>query len=560
MTLAAIVESSDDAIESQTLQGEITSWNHGAERIFGYSRAEVLGWNVSFLFPPDRVEEMQRVFDAVRRGESLKYLDTERVHKDGRRIPISLSVSPIKDRDGRVSGVSAIARDITESKQTKDLLARQARDLTCAYTGLEQINQELKRFAYAASHDLKEPLRMVTSYCQLLELEYGGQLTGEAGKYLRFAGDGAKRMQCLIDNLLSFSTVGMTNDPPEPVDLRVALDDALLNLAATVQESGVQFEIDELPSVLGNRTLLAMLFQNLIGNAIKFRRRCVPLVRVSCVAREDDWELTVADNGIGIEPEFHERVLGIFQRLHTRDEYPGTGIGLATCKKVVELHGGRIWLTSQPQVGTTMHFTLPCCSAPAVPTVVESPATTREPIETLLVEDNPGDIELAKAAFNRSPIRHHVSVARNGLEALALLRREDRFADRPLPSLILLDLNLSKKNGMDVLAEVKQDPSLKQIRVVVFTSSQTEDDIAKAQKLDADEFVTKPIEINRYFAVVKSIGERHTKSVQAGGYRRNPVRCRTDFYWGSKSPVESNGAGAGATVLEHEAPLDAVRR
>jgi two-component system, sensor histidine kinase and response regulator len=251
-----------------------------------------------------------------------------------------------------------------QRQQAKDALARQARDLTRANADLEHVNRELKQFAYAASHDLKEPLRMVTSYCQLLDLEYRDRLDAEGCKYLHFANDGAKRMQRLIDDLLSFSSVGMTNDPLEPVDLREALEDALLNLEAAIQESLAKIETVSLPTVPGHRALLAVLFQNLIGNAIKFRGQRLPVIRVSCSAGEEGWDLAVADNGIGIEPEYHDRVFGLFQRLHTRDEYPGTGIGLATCKKIVERHGGRIWVASRPGRGTTMHFTLPRCAVP----------------------------------------------------------------------------------------------------------------------------------------------------------------------------------------------------
>ena len=272
LNLAQIVESSDDAIESETLEGVITSWNQGAERIFGYSKEEVLGQNVAVFVPPERADELQQILTAVRAGKSIKHLDTDRVRKDGRRIHVSLSISPIKDLNGRITGISEIARDITERKRVKDVLERQSSDLTRVNADLEKVNRDLKQFAYAASHDLKEPLRMVTSYCQLLNLECSDQLDANGLNYLRFASDGARRMHRLVDDLLSFSNVTDTSEPAELVGLDEALSDALLNLQTAIQESGARVEAEPLPIVDGHRALFATLFQNLIGNSIKFRR------------------------------------------------------------------------------------------------------------------------------------------------------------------------------------------------------------------------------------------------------------------------------------------------
>ncbi|MEU4722659.1 ATP-binding protein [Nonomuraea dietziae] len=227
---------------------------------------------------------------------------------------------------------------------------------------LRRSNGELEQFAYVASHDLQEPLRKVASFTQMLEQRYGDQLDDKAKQYISFAVDGAKRMQLLINDLLDFSRVGRFGAEKVPLDSALPLADALHNLAVRVEESGADVSHGPLPEVVGNRTQLTQLFQNLVSNAIKFRADEPPTVRIEAREIEDDmWEFSCADNGIGIEEKYADKVFLIFQRLHTRDRYPGTGIGLALCRKIVEYHGGRIWLDSQEREGhgTTVRWTLP---------------------------------------------------------------------------------------------------------------------------------------------------------------------------------------------------------
>jgi signal transduction histidine kinase len=224
---------------------------------------------------------------------------------------------------------------------------------------LERSNAELEQFAYVASHDLQEPLRKVASFSQLLEQRYKGQLDERADQYIEFAVDGAKRMQQLINDLLAFSRVGRTTGSFEPVDLNAVLRRAVTSLGAALEEAHAEVEADPLPTVEGEASLLALVFQNLIGNAIKFRSTEAPHVRIGVARENGEWLFSCADNGIGIEPEYADRVFVIFQRLHPKDEYAGTGIGLAMSRKVVEYHGGRIWLDTDVQSGTTFRFTLP---------------------------------------------------------------------------------------------------------------------------------------------------------------------------------------------------------
>lgn len=225
---------------------------------------------------------------------------------------------------------------------------------------LARSNADLEQFAYVASHDLQEPLRMVSSYMQLFEKRYKGALDPQAEKYIAYAVDGAKRMQALIAGLLEYSRVGRQEDAPAAVDTEGALDQALTNLRSALEESGAVVTRDPMPRVVGFGAQITRVFQNLVANAVKFRRpQEPPRIHVGARLQHDRALFTVSDNGIGIDPQYSDRVFVIFQRLHTRAEYPGTGIGLSVCKKVVERHGGEIWLDSQPGAGTTFSFTLP---------------------------------------------------------------------------------------------------------------------------------------------------------------------------------------------------------
>lgn len=232
---------------------------------------------------------------------------------------------------------------------------------------LRRSNRDLEQFAYVASHDLQEPLRKVASFCQLLERRYGNQLDERGTQYIHFAVDGAKRMQKLINDLLTFSRVGRTTETFVDVDLAEVVQRTETTLSIALENSGGEVVAAELPTVPGDPVLLTQLFQNLIGNAVKFHGEQPPRVRIEAVERDTEWELSCADNGIGIEPEYADKIFVIFQRLHGRDAYEGTGIGLALCRKIVEFHGGRIWLDGTVRTGTTFRWTLPKQRAVALP-------------------------------------------------------------------------------------------------------------------------------------------------------------------------------------------------
>jgi signal transduction histidine kinase len=251
-----------------------------------------------------------------------------------------------------------IVTELAALRAASERLDEQARDL-------ERSNTELEQFAYVASHDLQEPLRKVASFSQLLERRYKGQLDERADQYIAFAVDGAKRMQVLINDLLAFSRVGRLVREHVEVDAADLVDQAIANLSLAVEESGAEITVDDLPRVSGDTSLLTAVFQNLVSNAIKFRGEAPPRIHVGVRDAGSAWEFSVADNGIGIEPEYADRIFVIFQRLHGKEVYPGTGIGLAMCRKIVEYSGGRIWLDTDVREGTTFRFTLPKIEEPA---------------------------------------------------------------------------------------------------------------------------------------------------------------------------------------------------
>ncbi len=260
--------------------------------------------------------------------------------------------TPVKDAHGHVIGIQALLLDVTELKQAQNRLERDAQNL-------ERSNLDLQQFAYVASHDLQESLRAVSSYCQLMEKHYSTQLDERAIRWLQFVVNGAQRMQTLVRDLLTYARIDNKAESWITVDSHAVCRLAIDNLSQLFAESGAQVTVGKLPVVWADATQLEALFQNLIGNAVKFRGERPPRVAITAQQVESNWLFAVCDNGIGIKPEFHERVFEIFKRLQSQERFPGTGIGLAICKRIVERYGGRIWVESQFGQGSTFYFTLP---------------------------------------------------------------------------------------------------------------------------------------------------------------------------------------------------------
>ena len=481
--LADIVDSSDDAIIGEDLNGTILSWNKGAEKIYGYSAHEMVGKPIFSLAPDSERERTSKLLEEVKSGRKVAHYEAQRTKKDGINIDILVTLSPIKNVDGEITGISAIVRDITEPKKaeralveseerlnatiksspdsiissdlnldiiscnqasmdmygassseeliglnalelidpkdrpklieatkialseersvilelnsvtldgknvfpveisgnsirdaegnsigfvaiTKDITERKSseRERETLIGELERSNQELQQFAYIASHDLQEPLRTISSFTQLLARRYKGQIDTDADEFIDFIVDGTNRMQAMIKDLLKYSRVQTRGEEFKPTDIQNALDQALFNLKVTIDENNAEITHDNLPVVTADEKQLIQLFQNLIGNAIKFKKPDEP-PKIHILSRKDEenkeYILGVSDNGIGMDQQYAGRIFELFQRLHTRDEYKGTGIGLAVAKKIVERHGGKIWVESEPAVGSTFYFTIP---------------------------------------------------------------------------------------------------------------------------------------------------------------------------------------------------------
>ncbi len=475
---AAIVASSQDAIIGKDRRGIITSWNGGAERIFGYRKDEILGHSASILVPQDHRAEQDEALNRVHSGFDVDPFDTVRLGRGGRPIDVALRLSPIHDSAGHVVGTSQVIRDISQrlaaerrfrlvfdaspsamimldrhgrialtnsqarrmfgyspgelANQLIEVLIPRAigfkhvelrkgymespepramgegRDLFAVrkngeefpveiglsplHTGeqtfvlasviditarkaaeqsirrqkdeLARSNYDLEQFAYVASHDLQEPLRAVAGCVELLQRRYGDQLNSAAGELITHAVEGATRMRQLIDDLLAYSRVGRDDQRPELVDCNEALERALRNLTAVIRESSAEISHEALPHVIAKSAQVALVFQNLISNAIKFRREgTAPRITIDAQRDGSQAVISVRDNGIGISEANRERIFAIFQRLHTRSEYPGTGIGLALTKRIVERHGGRIWVETGSEGGAVFRFALPIAHA-----------------------------------------------------------------------------------------------------------------------------------------------------------------------------------------------------
>jgi len=278
--------------------------------------------------------------------------DLEIQHRNGSIKPVLFNASVYKDEYGEVIGVFAAARDITERKKAEEILKLKLEELASS-------NAELEQFAYVSSHDLQEPLRMVTSYLQLLQRRYQGNLDDKADKYIHFAVEGAYRMQNLINDLLEISQVTTRSREPEPTNCEFVLNQISSNLEIHIKENKATVSYDPLPEVIADSTQLVQVFQNLIINGIKFHSKEAPKIHISAEKKESEWLFSVQDNGIGIDPQYSGKIFEVFKRLHKKEEYPGTGIGLAICKKIVERHGGHIWVESELGKGSTFYFTLP---------------------------------------------------------------------------------------------------------------------------------------------------------------------------------------------------------
>lgn len=348
-----LLESAPDAILIADEEGRVVVSNTQAEHLFGYERDELLGTRFDELIPDVEAPSVRRPDADEDAGAPTHPIEATARRKDGGQAPVEVTMAPMSTGEGTL--LSCIVRDVTDRKRAEEELERRNRELA-------RSNAELEQFAYVASHDLQEPLRMVSSYVQLLERRYGDELDSDAHEFIGYATEGVRRMRDLIRDLLTFSQVGAVDRRLGPTDTEEVVREVLTSMQTSLEASDASVEVDDLPTVMADRSQIAQVFQNLISNGLKFQDDRPPRIEVSAERDGNAWVFSVRDNGIGIPDEYGNKIFVIFQRLHDRQDYEGTGIGLAICKKIVEGHRGRIWFESPPtgaDRGTVFRFTLP---------------------------------------------------------------------------------------------------------------------------------------------------------------------------------------------------------
>ena len=334
-----------DPIVIRDLNGNVLDLNRETERVFGYSRGELLGARTRHLLAPEFRELADDTLARIQRGETVRNVEAAVQSKSGKMVPVLATVFVLTDEHGQPAGYAEIVKDITTLKES------------CAH--LQQRNRDLLQFASILAHDLGAPLRGIRHFTDQVQRDCGDKLDEESQENLQLVADSARQMDNLITDLLEYSRIGYREVAFEPVDSSAACQQALVHLQAVITENEAEVACGPLPTVHSNRTMLVQLFQNLIGNAIKFRRFDRPAVQVSAERDGSQWRFAVRDNGIGIDETNLEKIFAVFRRLHGDNVFPGTGSGLAICKAIVERHGGRIWAESEKGQGSVFFFTIP---------------------------------------------------------------------------------------------------------------------------------------------------------------------------------------------------------
>jgi PAS domain S-box-containing protein len=362
--LAAIVEFSDDAITGKTVDGMIMSWNAAAERLYGYSAEEVIGRRISLLVAPDRPDEVPQILERIQRGEGVDHFETVRVRKDGTLVDVSLTFSPIRDAAGAITGISTIARDITARKRDEaeiqrlnETLERRVVERTAQ---LEEANKELEAFSYSVSHDLRAPLRHLSGFAEMLEKRSAALLDETGLRYLQTIRQSARHAGVLVDDLLAFSRMGRTDMRCARVNIQELVEQVRRDVEPEGEGRTICWGIGALPEVSGDPAMLRLVLRNLMSNAIKYTRpRSEAEVGIGCEEQAGETVFWVRDNGVGFDMQYVDKLFGVFQRLHSTDQFEGTGIGLANVRRIIQRHGGRTWAEGTVDGGATFYFSLP---------------------------------------------------------------------------------------------------------------------------------------------------------------------------------------------------------
>ncbi len=367
--LAAIISSSDDGIVGKNLRGIVTSWNRGAERLFGYTAQEMIGQPALRLIPPERHDEERFILGRITAGESVQHYETIRRHKDGRDFYVSLTVSPVVDDQGQIIGASKICRDITQQKIAEETLRQRDRNLeevnaalTKHAAALTEANKELESFSYSISHDLRAPLRSMDGFAKVLVEDFGPALPPDARRCLSIIQKGAGRMGELIDDLLEFSRLSRLALNASPLDLNKVIQEVWHELRRQDDGRPVELNVAELPKCRADRRLIKQVWVNLLSNALKYSRfRDQARIEIGWQvdARLPDHVVYwIRDNGVGFDQQYVHKLFGVFQRLHRIEEFEGTGVGLAIVQRIIQRHGGLVWAEGRVNHGATFYFTL----------------------------------------------------------------------------------------------------------------------------------------------------------------------------------------------------------
>jgi PAS domain S-box-containing protein len=359
LKLAAIVEYSDDSIIGKDLNGVIVSWNKGAERMFGYSAEEAIGRNISLLYPPEHAQDDRVIMDRLRSGDQIEHMETVRLSKSGKQIDVLVTISPIKERTGKVIGASKIARDITARKRAEQQVQKLNAELNDRVAELAASNKELESFSYSVSHDLRAPLRQIDGFSKILLTTAVQFLSPDAKECLQQIREGTRHMGQLVDDLLNFSRLGRQELIKQTVDLDALVRSIITELQQEIKERRVTWRVHPLPAAECDNALVKQVFRNLFSNALKFtRQRAETVIEVGHRVEDGQNVYFVRDNGVGFDMKYADKLFGVFQRLHLQEEFEGTGVGLATVQRIVLKHGGRIWAQAQLNGGATFSFTL----------------------------------------------------------------------------------------------------------------------------------------------------------------------------------------------------------
>ena len=346
-----------DPIFIRDLKGTVIDMNRTAEETYGWRRDELIGKSIMTIMPSHLHPQAEDYHERCKRGETIKNVEFTHLTKSGATIPVLVSLSLLTNQRAEPVSIATIIKDLSNLKRAEEMLRARTEALT-------RSNKDLEEFAYVAAHDLREPLIAIAAYVKILQRRHKDNLDEQDREFILRILETITRMDSLIQSLLSYSRLGSDAANLEPTDCNAAFAGALSNLKAAIEISGATIITDSLPTVIGNQSLLIQLFQNLVGNAIKFAGDQPPEIHVGASLEGNDWWVSLRDNGIGIAPPFFDKIFRIFKRIDSSADSPGTGIGLATCKKIVEHHEGRIWVESEPGKGSTFFFTIPARMLP----------------------------------------------------------------------------------------------------------------------------------------------------------------------------------------------------